>query len=303
MTVSRTRQLIAALRDALGSSDPLPPAPPLPDIPAPPARVYTPRPEQRPFAAEAARHTTALLGIGHVGTRYATDVVLQFQAELAVAHAAVGALLPDDWATQHGFATVASRVGDHREFLLRPDLGRRLDEASLATIRGKCARGPDVQIVVADGLSAVACMESGKALYDAVASACQARGLTVGTPIAARFARVWLEDEIGQEVDAKVAMILLGERPGLGTGDGLSAYVVYEPRIGKTDGDRNMISNIHARGTPIDEAAQRLGALAAAMIEQRTSGVSLDLARLGMTGERMPRPPQVRQKLVERGAR
>ena len=296
--MSRTRQLIASLRDALGSAAPLPPAPPLPDVPPPPARVYTPRPEKRPFAAEAAKHTTALVGIGHVGTRYATDVVLQFQAELAVAHAAVGALLPPEWAAQHGLVALASRVTDHREFLLRPDLGRRLDDASLEIVRTRCTRGPDVQIIVADGLSAVACMGSGKALHDAVARACEARGLSVGTPVCARFARVWLEDEIGQEVGAKVAMILLGERPGLGTGDGLSAYVVYEPRCGKTDGDRNMISNIHARGTPIEDAAQRLAALAAAMIEQRTSGVALDLARLGLAGERTPRPPQIRQKLV-----
>ena len=298
--MSRTRHLIAALRDALGSSEPLAPPPALPEIPPPPARVYTPRPERRPSAAEAARHTTALLGIGHLGTRYATDVVLQFQAELAVAHAAVGALLPEGWAAANGFVAVKSRVADHREFLLRPDLGRRLDDASLAIVRGQCARGIDVQIIVADGLSAVACTGSGKALHDAVARACAARGLTVGTPLCAQFARVWLEDEIGQELGAKVAMILLGERPGLGTGDGLSAYVVYEPRIGKTDGDRNMISNIHARGTPIEDAAQRLAALASAMIEQRTSGVALDLARLGLAGERAPRPPQVRQKLVER---
>jgi len=138
--------------------------------------VYTPRPEKRPFAAEAARHTTALVGIGHVGTRYATDVVLQFQAELAVAHAAVGALLPPEWAAQNGFIGVKSRVTDHREFLLRPDLGRRLDDESLATVRTQCTRGPDVQIIIADGLSAVACMGSGKALHDAVARACQARG-------------------------------------------------------------------------------------------------------------------------------
>ncbi len=296
--MSRTRQLIAALRDQLGSAAPLPPPPPLPEIPAPPARVYTPRPEKRPFAAEAARHTTALVGIGHVGTRYATDVVLQFQAELAVAHAAVGAELPPDWAAAQGFIGVKSRVTDHREFLLRPDLGRRLDEESLAIVQSQCIRNPDVQIIVADGLSAVACMGSGKALYDAVAAACQAKGLSVGSPIAARFARVWLQDEIGQEVGARVAMILLGERPGLGTGDGLSAYVVFEPKCGRTDGDRNMISNIHARGIPPTDAADRLSSFAKAMIEQRTSGVTLDLARLGEAGERAPRPPQVRQKLV-----
>jgi ethanolamine ammonia-lyase small subunit len=287
------------LRETLGSSDPLPPRPVMPAVPAPPARVYTPRPEKSAFAAEAARHTTALVGIGHVGTRYATDVVLQFQAELAITHTAVGAELPDEWAAQHGFVLVRSRVTSHREFLLRPDLGRRLDEASLEAVRSRCQKNVDVQIVVADGLSAVACVQTGKVLYDAVAKACAARGLSVGTPIAARFARVWLEDEIGQEVGAKVAMILLGERPGLGTGDGLSAYVVFDPKVGNTDGDRNMISNIHMRGTPPEEAAQRLAALAGAMIAQRCSGVTLDLGKLGeVSGGRGYRAPQVRQKLV-----
>jgi ethanolamine ammonia-lyase small subunit len=288
-----------ALRAQLGASEPMPVVHVPPPVSAP-ARVYVPRPEANPFAAEAARHTTALLGIGHVGTRYATDVVLQFQAELAVAHAAVGTELAEGWPEQHGFIAVRSQVTSHREFLLRPDKGRRLDEASLATVRSRCVRGPDVQLIVADGLSAVACMQTGKQLHDAVARACQARGLTVGTPVAARFARVWLEDEIGQEVGAKVAMILLGERPGLGTGDGLSAYVVYEPRLGKTDGDRNMISNIHARGILCDDAGARLAALAQAMIAQRTSGVALDLARLGLSDQRTPRAPQVRQKLVGR---
>ena len=296
--MSRTRQLMDALRDELGSSDPLPPIAAMPPIPAPPERVYSPRPEKSAFAAQAARHTTALVGIGHVGTRYATDVVLQFQAELAVAHAAVGAELPDGWAEANGFTGVRSRVTTHREFLLRPDLGRRLDDESLAKVRA-CTKNIDVQVIVADGLSAVACMQNGKALHDAVVRACAGRGLSTGTPIAARFARVWLEDEIGQETGAKVAMILLGERPGLGTGDGLSAYVVYAPKLGNTDGDRNMISNIHMRGITPDDAAVRLAALAQAMIEQKCSGVTLDLGRLGeVAGGRGYRAPQVRQKLV-----
>jgi ethanolamine ammonia-lyase small subunit len=313
---SRTRTLMAELRRRLGADAPLPPPPPVAKVPPPPAQVF-PTPRRRgAYAEKAAAHTTALLGIGHVGTRYATDVVLQFQAELAVAHAAVGTELPDGWADQNGFVGLCSRVTSHREFLLRPDLGRRLADASLQTLRARCTKGVDVQIIVADGLSAVACMQTGKQLAELVARACAARSLSVGTLVCARFARVWLEDEIGQEAGAKVAMILLGERPGLGTGDGLSAYVVYEPRIGKTDGDRNMISNIHARGTPPPEAAERLAALAAAMIAQRTSGVTLDLGRRdsgqsteGSAGDRAGggrgadvargyRDPQVRQKLV-----
>jgi ethanolamine ammonia-lyase small subunit len=293
--------MVAALRARLDGGPVQPPPPPLPRVEAPPARVYVPRRTDSAHAARAARHTTALVGIGHVGTRYATDVVLQFQAELAVAHAAVAAELPGGFAEREGMLPLRSRCASHREFLLRPDLGRRLDDESLARLRREGGKGVDVQLVLADGLSAVACVDSGPALHAAVRDACRARGLSVGTPVCARFARVWLEDEIGQEVGAKVAMILLGERPGLGTGDGLSAYLVYEPRIGKTDGDRNMMSNLHPRGTPIDVAAVRLAALAQAMIAQRTSGVVLDLARIeGGAGGRGYRAPQVRQRLVER---
>jgi len=301
--MSATRDLVAALKRRLDAADPMPPRPPAPVIPAPPHRVFpTPRTRSR-YAAQAAAHTTALVGIGHVGTRYATDVVLQFQAELAVAHQAVSTVLPDGWAEQKGLLPLRSRVADHREFLLRPDLGRRLDEPSVALLRQRAKKNVDVQPILADGLSAVACMGAGMDLLQHFSAACEARGLSVGTPMCARFARVWLEDEIGQEVGARVAAILLGERPGLGTGDGLSAYLVFDPKVGKTDGDRNMMSNIHARGTPPEQAGKRLAVLAGAMIDQRTSGVGLDLSKLaqdlGDAGGRGYRAPQDRVRLVE----
>jgi ethanolamine ammonia-lyase small subunit len=297
---SVTRSLMAALRARLAGEAALPPPPAVPYVPAPPHRVFAPRRGETAFAKEAAKHTTALVGIGHVGTRYATDVVLQFQAELAVAHQAVAAELPEGWAETSGLVPVRSRVTDHREFLLRPDLGRRLDDESVATLADIARRqgAVDVVPILADGLSAVATQGSGLALIAALRTACEARGLAVGAPVGARFARVWLEDEIGQTMGAKVAVIVLGERPGLGTGDGLSAYMVYEPRLGKTDGDRNMISNIHPRGIPPVAAADRLAALAHAMIEQRTSGVSLDLAKVRGVVETGYRAPQVRERLV-----
>ncbi len=301
--MSATRDLVAALKARLEAEGPLAPPPPVPVVAAPPHRVFpTPRTRSR-YAAQAAAHTTALVGIGHVGTRYATDVVLQFQAELAVAHQAVATVLPDGWAEQNGLLPLRSRVAHHRQFLLRPDLGRRLDEASVGLLRDRADKDVDVQPILADGLSAVACMGSGLDLLRHFTEACRARGLGVGTPMCARFARVWLEDEIGQEVRAKVAVILLGERPGLGTGDGLSAYLVFGPKVGKTDGDRNMMSNLHARGTPPAQAAGRLALLAGAMIEQRTSGVGLDLSglarELGEAAGRGYRAPQERTRLVE----
>lgn len=299
--LSRTRALMDALRRELGLAAPLPPPPPVAPVPYPPQRVFPVRPRHATDGASA--HTTALLGIGHVGTRYATDVVLQFQAELAVAHEAVGTVLPEGWAAERGYLPLSSRVGSQREFLLRPDLGRRLDEASVARLRAEARRDVDVQPILADGLSAVACMGAGPELLEAYIAACEQRGWRVGTPVCARFARVWLEDEIGQEVNARVAAILLGERPGLGTGDGLSAYLVHGPKVGNTDSDRNMMSNIHARGTPPREAAQRLAVLTGAMLEQRTSGVRLDLAPLadavGEIARGGYRAPQVRTRLVE----
>ncbi len=301
--MSATREMIAALKRRIEASDPMPPAPPVPAIPSPPHRVFpTPHTRGR-YASLAAAHTTALVGIGHVGTRYATDVVLQFQAELAVAHQAVNTVLPEGWAAQNGLLPLKSRVEGHRQFLLRPDLGRRLDEASVSLLRAQAKKGVDVQPILADGLSAVACMGSGMELLKHFTAACEARGMTVGTPMCARFARVWLEDEIGETVGARVTAILLGERPGLGTGDGLSAYLVHAPEIGKTDGDRNMMSNIHARGTPPAEAGARLAVLASAMLAQGTSGVSLDLSglarELGDAGGRGYRAPQQRVRLVE----
>ena len=297
--MSRTRDLVADLRRRLGASEPMAPAPEVPAIPAPPLRVYPVEPQRGHAADQAARHTTALVGIGHVGTRYATDVVLQFQAELAVAHEAVAAELPEGWGAGHELLELRSRCTDHREFLLRPDLGRRLDDDSVARLRERGRRDVDVQIILADGLSARACVGTGVQLVKLLSAECTRRGWSVGVPVCAKFARVWLEDEIGEEVNARVAVIILGERPGLGTGDGLSAYLVHEPRIGKTDGDRNMISNIHERGTVPEQAASRLAQLIGAMLAQRTSGVDLDINQLGDAVETGYRAPQVRQRLVE----
>jgi ethanolamine ammonia-lyase small subunit len=300
--MSATRELIARLREQMGESSPQSaPGPALPLTP-PPRRVFPTARTRSPIQSQAAAHTTALVGIGHVGMRYATDVVLQFQAELAVAHNAVASLLPEEWIEQNGLMSLQSRVSDHEEFLLRPDLGRRLSDKSRETIQSSAQKSVDIQPILADGLSATACVKSGMNVLQELLRECESHGLSVGTPMCARFGRVWLEDEIGELVGAKVCVIILGERPGLGTGDGLSAYVVHNPAVGKTDSDRNMISNIHARGTSPAEAAKRLAALASAMLDQGTSGVGLDLSQIGAgASDSELRPAQVREPLVEVG--
>ena len=298
--MSATRELIARLRRQLGEDEPLAPARPALPLTPPPRRVFPAQRAQTDYLREASQHTTALVGIGHVGTRYATDIVLQFQAELAVAHEAVASLLPSAWRREQGLLPLNSQVVDHEQYLMRPDLGRRLDEESRQLLMGAALKDVDVQPILADGLSAKACVESGMSVLSALGSHCTGHGLTLGTPMCARFARVWLEDEIGELVRAKVAIIILGERPGLGTGDGLSAYLVHRPTVGKTDGDRNMISNIHRRGLSPEAAGARLAQMASAMIEQNSSGVELDLSRIGAEmNSHALRKPELRESLVE----
>ena len=298
--MSATRELIAKLRRQLGEDEPLSPAQPALPLTPPPRRVFPTQRVKTDYLREASQHTTALVGIGHVGTRYATDVVLQFQAELAVAHEAVASLFPDDWRAAQGLLPLNTQVADHEQYLMRPDLGRRLDAESRQLLVAAALKDVDVQPILADGLSARACVESGMSVLSALTSHCAGYGLSLGTPMCARFARVWLEDEIGELVRAKVAIIILGERPGLGTGDGLSAYLVHRPTVGKTDGDRNMISNIHRRGFSPDAAGARLAQMASAMIEQKISGVELDLSRVGAEfSSQANREPEVRESLVE----
>jgi len=264
---------------------------------------------QENFLKDASQYTTALVGVCHSGTRYLTDTVLQFQAELAIAHEAVQTQLPENWVQEKSSdgslpsntLFLHSKISEHREFLLRPDLGRRLDEKSVALLEEKCIKDIDVQVILADGLSAKACIESGPLLMNLFVEECKKLNLSIGTPVVVKYARVWLEDEIGEIANAKVSIILLGERPGLGTGDGLSAYLIYKPKIGKTDGDRNMMSNIHQRGIVPKIAANRLAHLANEMIEQQTSGVNLDLSKneiLKELGGDNYREPQKRVSLI-----
>ncbi len=300
--MSVTRELVARLRRQLGEDDPLGPAAPALSLTPPPRRVFPSQKTRSGYLREASEHTTALVGIGHVGTRYATDVVLQFQAELAVAHAAVDSAMPEGWREAQGLMALNTQVSDHHEYLLRPDLGRRLDEQSRQRLDTQALKDIDVQPILADGLSAQACVDSGLEVLGALTHECERSGLSVGTPMCARFARVWLEDEIGALVRAKLAIIILGERPGLGTGDGLSAYLVHDPKPGKTDGERNMISNIHRRGLLPAEAGLRLAKMARAILEQGRSGVDLDLSRLGSElSAGALRQPLMRESLVEVG--
>lgn len=97
-----------------------------------------------------------------------------------------------------------------------------------------------------------------------------------GTPFFVRYGRVKIEDQIGEILGAKVVILLVGERPGLGQSESLSCYAVYSPRVATTvEADRTCISNIHQGGTPPVEAAAVIVDLAKRMLEQKASGINM----------------------------
>jgi ethanolamine ammonia-lyase small subunit len=219
------------------------------------------------------RFTPARVALGRVGNGLPTAAHLEFQAAHAAARDAVHAelnveqLAADLAAAGLSSTTVHSACPDRRTYLLRPDLGRRLAEGEAARL----PRTPGIAFVVADGLSATAVQRHAAPLLALVMPALGATGPVV----IARQGRVALGDEIGAALGADAVAVLIGERPGLSTPDSLGLYLTWQPRPGRTDAERNCISNIRPEGLPIPEAAAKLLWLIAAMRRLGLTGVAL----------------------------
>lgn len=163
-----------------------------------------------------------------------------------------------------------SQAHDRATYLQRPDLGRRLDLASRTLLETAATPdGYDLVIILADGLSATAAHLNGAPLLQALIPLLESWRLA--PLVIAPFARVALQDEIGEAIQARAALILLGERPGLGSPDSLGAYLVQGPQTGNTDARRNCVSNIRPAGLPPDAAARRISWL---LHESRRLGFS-----------------------------
>jgi ethanolamine ammonia-lyase small subunit len=174
-----------------------------------------------------------------------------------------------------GLVEVATMARTKAEFLLRPELGRTLDPAARAALAGRCPPGAEVQVAIADGLSAAAVRAQVPALLPLIAAEAGRRSWRLGQPFVIRHGRVGVLNEIGAILDPVVAVLLIGERPGLASAKSRSAYMAYRPRSGHDDSRWNLISNIHARGIPPDHAALRIVRLAEQMIRLGTSGVAV----------------------------
>jgi len=233
--------------------------------------------------------TPARLLAGRAGAGYRTGTQIDLREAHAAARDAVreefdpAAAFGADFIKQWNLFEVGTQAASKDQYLLRPDLGRAFDDASRETLRKLCARGADIQIAIGDGLSVPAVATQAPPLLPLLDRGAGERGWKTGRTFAIHHCRVGILNEIGALLDPKVAILLIGERPGLATVESLSAYMAYRPRASHTDADRNLISNIHARGVSPQQAAARILDLAAQMMSLEKSGVSVreNLAALG----------------------
>ena len=225
--------------------------------------------------------TPARLMEGRSGASYRTATQLQLRADHAAARDAVQAeldLIADlgqEFLSRWGIFEVSTEARSKAEYLQRPELGRRLDEAARGAIGERCPHGCQLQIAIGDGLSVKAVSAQVPGLLPLLMAGAGERGWTACQPFAIRHCRVGVMNQIGELLAPAAVVLLVGERPGLATAESLSAYLAYRPREGHSDAQRNLVSNIHAKGVGTAEAAARILTLVEAMLRERTSGVLL----------------------------
>lgn len=227
------------------------------------------------------RFTPARIAIGRAGHAQPTSAQLAFQLDHARARDAVYAALDvdtlQDDLRSEGLASMrmASAAPDRSTYLLRPDLGRRPASGTEAAIRARAFPPADVAFVLADGLSAMAAQTHALPLLRLVVPDLRRRGLAPGPVILAEQARVALGDPVGAWLGVRIVVVLIGERPGLGSPDSLGVYLTRDPRPGRTDAERNCISNIRPAGLAYGIAAHRLLWLLEQSLRLGISGVGL----------------------------
>ena len=225
--------------------------------------------------------TTARIGVGRAGPRYSTASLLLFQGDHAVTQDALYRDVDQKLLDEFDLFTVQTKItGGKQEYLLRPDLGRLLNDDAKRIINEKCQKNPNIQLVVGDGLSAAAIEANLRQIFPVIKQGVQTAGLTLGTPFFIKYARVGVMNDVGDLIKPDVVILLIGERPGLGRAESMSAYMGYRPKYGDTDADRDVVCNIFENGgtNPL-EAGAFVVQIAQKMLKHQASGVKLKLAK------------------------
>jgi ethanolamine ammonia-lyase small subunit len=226
-------------------------------------------------------HTPARLLVGRAGAAYRTETQLQLREDHAKARDAVRAELDLKKAFSAEFIEkwklfeVSTRASTKFEYLARPALGREFSEESRGEIMRRGSTGRTIQIVIGDGLSVLAIQMQVSQLLPLLFEGATKSGWSVGQTFVVHHCRVGILNEIGELLKPQIAILLIGERPGLASAESMSAYMAYRPGRSHSDANRNLVSNIHDRGLSARSAADRILNLAAQMMRQEISGCTL----------------------------
>lgn len=243
----------------------------------------TPRRDEDPWLGFR-RFTPARIALGRAGGSQRTETILDFR----IAHARARDAVHAEFDAQHltsalratgeaDVLTVTTGATNRRDFLIRPDWGRRLSEPShqLLTRWQEGRASPDLVLIISDGLAAQAADRHAAGVVIPLCQRLRSLGWRVGPIVIAPFGRVKLQDEIGALLHARYSLMLLGERPGLGAPDSLGAYFTKEPGPEKVDADRNCVSNIRSGGIAPEAAAEKLAHLLITSARTGQAGVAL----------------------------
>jgi ethanolamine ammonia-lyase small subunit len=241
------------------------------------ARVTIDNPLVKESCVRLKKTTNARICLGRAADRFKTEALLRFRADHAVAIDSVWSHVDETIIDYLNFIKIKTLIKDKEEYITRPDLGRSFSEETINILKKNCINEPQVQIIVADGLSSHAINANIENIYPIIVDGIEAKGYKIGTPIFVKYGRVGTMDKISEALKAKVTVLLVGERPGLATGESMSSYMAYEASTLKPESQRTVISNIHKNGTPPVEAGAQIVHLIEIMLQEKNSGVDLKI--------------------------
>ncbi|MES2296634.1 MAG: ethanolamine ammonia-lyase subunit EutC [Pseudomonadota bacterium] len=229
------------------------------------------------------RFTDARIAQGRSGVSAPTAAVLAFQLDHARARDAVhqgldtAALAATLAASGHASVVLSSAAPNRHTYLQRPDLGRTLAPGARAILQARppVPGGVDLAIVIADGLSARAVAQGAPPLIDALLAQPAIASWSLAPCVIVTGGRVAIGDDIGALLGARALLVLIGERPGLSSPDSMGAYLTWAPRVGRSDAERNCVSNIRPAGLACQDAAATLAYLLSQARQRGLSGVAL----------------------------
>ncbi|MET1047342.1 MAG: ethanolamine ammonia-lyase [Hyphomicrobium sp.] len=235
------------------------------------------------------KNLPAAYGFESAGPRPTEDVSRAIKANLAAAREAIYAEVTPERLGGIDFRRVATSAESKEMHLSHPDRGARPASDMIA---GLAPESVDVQIIVSDGLSAEAVHHNIPDLLPALLDGLREQSISAGKPILAPSGRVKLAEALGDALQPKLVINLIGERPG---GDALasrsmSAYIAY-----RLDGDAKkaaaqfsgnpdvryeytVISNIYSGGLPPGEAAIQIAERVNQILTAKAAGNRLERA-------------------------